>query len=557
MEYIDNSLDSAESYFDVDKNSYSRPIEITLKVKGDNNKSGKVFVMDNCTGITNFNKVVESIGNSDKKKADFTMNGQFGFGIYSFMASCETLEVTSKVERKQALYLPIRRSQFQVADQKDVVFPDPKVASIEFQTGTKICLCDFDKNSWKQIDVNELKTEIEKHFELMLARQNLTVKLVGADGKEQICLPFNYNEFDGEVYEEHLKQLTIAKGRRVRHEAIQTLRKPIHLFIKVTKGKTINKNPVFVAKGRRIGEVKDIRSFKSNHKSDLWGHPNVTGYIDLSDFLEPTIARNDFKNTDQSRAFFNKLLELEPLILDVVKDVNKQSEDRHYKELEDRLNQALSRLAKLDSMNFRTDFITGNKINLEQGGSGQSIGNDFGNKDRGESESEGRNGGRIGENEGAGLGPHNTDGNIPGGEREGNKALNKEADNPFEDTGFKGGERKKSGFNIRIVDNEPDIDSVTNKPLRSVLVGSEIRIFKQHQDFELRVTESRARGKKISQRLITYLAGEITVHYKDKFHNRSGQPEYNKNMFIDLVDFVYQLEESLKDLEGKNLSDLN
>lgn len=56
--------------------------------------------------------------------------------------------------------------------------------------------------------------------------------------------------------------------------------------------------------------------------------------------------------------------------------------------------------------------------------------------------------------------------------------------------------------------------------------------------------------------MITYLAGEITVHYKDKFHNKVGQPEYNKLMFVDLVDFIYQFERLLSDLAGKNLADL-
>ena len=67
------------------------------------------------------------------------------------------------------------------------------------------------------------------------------------------------------------------------------------------------------------------------------------------DFLEPTIARNDFTNSEKSKALFSKLIEIEPLILDVVKYVNKASEERHYQELEDRLNQALSKLARLEA----------------------------------------------------------------------------------------------------------------------------------------------------------------------------------------------------------------
>jgi len=563
MEYIDNSIDSAEKFYDKEKNSYSKPIEITLRIGGENYKDGKVIVFDNCFGITNFTKVVQSIGNSDKK-ADFTTNGQFGYGIYSFMASCSKLEITSKTEKDKAFYIPIEKEQFNTDKQEDVNFPNPKIVKeFQFNSGTIICLSDFDKNSWKQIDMQELKNEIEKHFELLLARKNLIIKLIRIynllpnNKEELICKPFNYDEYEGDVYKDDLKDLSFTDGRKSPKQTKLSITKPIHIFIKITKGKEINKRPVFICKGRRISEIKDIKSFRSKHKSELWDHPNVTGYIDLSDYLEPTIARNDFKNNTRSRALFNTLYEIEPLILEVIKDVNKNSEERHYQELEDRLNQALSKLARLDSMNYRTDYLSGNEINLQKGGTGQDIDDKFGSKDRGEGNG-GGNDTEIGENEGVGKGAGKNSGNIPGGDLGGESALNQEADNPFEDTGFKGGEKKKSGFNIRIDEKEPDIDSTTNKPLRSVLVGSEIRIFKKHPDFQKRVDILRSGGSKITQRLITYLAGEITVHYKDKFHTKKGtEPEYSKSHFSDLVSFIYQFEDMLKDLAGKNLSDLN
>lgn len=565
MEYIDNSIDSAEQFYDKEKNSYSKPIEITLKIEGNNYTNGKVIITDNCFGITNFPKVVQSIGNSDKK-ADFTTNGQFGYGIYSFMASCSKLEITSKTKKENTLYIPIEKEQFDTDKQEDVVFPNPKtVKEYEYDTGTKISLSHFDKHSWKQIDAQELKNEIEKHFELLLARKNFTIKIIRGDNillykEEFVCKPFDYGKHEGEIWEDYLKELSFVKGRKSPHEVRFPIQKPIHIFIKVTKGKEINKRPVFICKGRRISEVKDIRSFRSAHKSELWDHPNVTGYIDLLDFLEPTIARNDFTNSEKSKALFSKLIEIEPLILDVVKDVNKTSEERHYQELEDRLNQALSKLARLDSMNYRTDYLSGNIINLEKGGTGQGIEGNNGEKDHGGTTNTTSADSNIGENEGKGkgIGIGENSGNIPGGDAGGEAALNKEAENPFEDTGFKGGEKKRSGFNIRIDEREPDIDSITDKPMRSNLYGSEIRIFKQHPDFQERVEVSRRGETRITQRLITYLAGEITVHYKDKFHTKQKeQPEYNKNMFTDLVGFIYQFEEMLKDLAGNNLSDLS
>jgi hypothetical protein len=554
MEYVDNSLDSAEILYDPGSNCYRRIIEIIVFKQGNSFKNGMVIITDNSSGISNFKKVVESIGNSDKK-ADYTTNGQFGYGIYSFMAACGRMEISSKMENEKAYYLSIERDQFQADRQEDVIFQDPKPCKFKNSSGTKIVLSNFDKHCWRDLDIEELQHEIEKHFELLLARKNLNIKIVDEEGHSYKCGHFDYDQYEGEVYQEYLNTLHFIKGGRSPYKVERKIENPIHIYLKVTKGKTINKSPIFVAKGRRIGEIKDIKSFKSQHKSDIWGHPNVTGFIDLNDYLDPTIARNDFKNTDASKALFSELIELEPLIMEVIKDVNKQSEDRHYRGLEDILNQALSRLAKLDSMIYRTDYVAGGNLNLLASGQGRIIEKNGGSVDleKGHLKFKGEEG--IGERDGDGKSKGNGLGDAPD-EEEGNGPSNKENMNPYEDTDYKGSEKRRSGFNIRILDIEPPLDE-KEKPVRSQLLGGTIQIYRKHIDFENRVEESRSGEVRITNRLITYLAGEITVHYKDKFYTRYGQPDYNKNLFIDLVDFVYQFEESLKELSGKNLSDLS
>jgi len=551
MEYIDNSLDSAELYFDKGLNAYKRPIMIALKVDGNSYKTGRVIMTDNCAGMDNIAKVVENVGDSDKK-AQAWINGQFGYGIYSFMAVCSQLEVVTKTEGNKARCIVIHKSQFNAKKVEDVTFPDPNIVD-EFhsQSGTEVILSEFLPDSWKQLDINELKSEIEKHFELILSRKELKIELIGNDNQTYICEPFDYEKYDGDYYRDDFNDLEVAKSKGGKI----VLDPPIKVFIKVTRGQTINKNPVFIAKGRRIGEIKDIRLFRSKHKSDLWGHPNVTGYIDVASYLEPTIARTDFRNNTITRALFAKMAEIEPLIHDLVDQESNKSEDRHYRELEDKLNQALAKLAKLDAMNFRTDYLSGRDINLQKGGSGQGLVGEDGGPGPGPGPGPVGPDSRPGPGSGPGPGPGPTPGPMPGGE-EGLGPLNKEADNPFEDTGFKGGEKKKSGFNIRIVDHDLQIDTETNKPLRSQLIGGEIRIYKKHPDFQKRVEESRKKEKKITVRLITYLAGEVTVHYKDKFYCKTGQAQYNKNMFIGVVEFIYQFEEMLKDLAGRSLSDI-
>lgn len=572
LEFIDNSLDSAEAYYNRATDRYTKPIRIIFALSGSSYKNGKITIYDNCSGITNLPKVVNSIGDSDKKAQAWT-NGQFGYGIYSFLACCNKLEITTKLERDAAYYIPIERSQFKVKRQDDVEFPDPKIRPaitsrkddrILFTpteipgrkydiSGTKIILSDFDKGSWKDIDIDELKSEIEKHFELILSRKNLSIELVRGT-KRYICNPFDYDQYDGEIYEDQFTKLLI---KRYSTKHTFTPDPPIRIFIKVTKGQEINKRPVFISKGRRISEIKDVKSFRSKNKARLWDHPNVTGFIDLGIFLGPTISRTDFRNTVRSKAFFNQLIELEPLILDVVKDVNRASQERHYRELEDRLNQALSRLARLDRMSYRTDYLVGGTVNLAIGSNGrhpeEGNGGDFA-VPTGTVTTVTR---PSGTETGPGIGASDGSGDLPGPPNGGPSPISKEPENPFEDTETQGRERRRSGFNVRLVDRDPDINEATNKPDRSRILGGEIEIFRRHPDFEARVDVSRRGKQKITQRLITYLAGEITVHYKDKFHNKMGQPQYNKSMFVDLMDFVYKFEEMLADIAGRNLSDLS
>ena len=553
MEYIDNSIDSAEEFFDEVTNSYSRNISITLTMTSDS-----VTVEDNCYGITNFEKIVQEVGNSDKKAQPWT-NGQFGYGIYSFLAGCENLSITSKLRNEPyAKQISIHKSQFDTDHQDDVVFPDPSEIEYEHISGTRVIMSGFEKSMWRQIEFSVLINEIENHFEHLLKRSNLTIKLIDHEERsEYVCKSFDYDQYEGEEYIESLSELKFTKGRKYPKEKILKPANPIDIYLKVTNGKAINKPPVFISKGRRIAEIAKVNSFKSKYKSEIWGHPSLTGYVDLSDFLEPTIARNDFRNTNNSTALFSTLKELEPLILDVIQNVNKESESKHYKTLENELNRVLSKLAKIDAMNFRTEHLSGKDINLQQGGSGQSIEEGFGT----EHHRNGPPGGVPGvtpsnpKDDPHGFGPTDEEGNnISDNEGEGNLASNKEAENPFEDTGFTGGKRKKSGFNIQLVVGDPIIDEDTNKMKRSQLIGGNIRIFREHPDFEDRIKYSRTKEPKVSQRLITYLAGEITVHYKDILQIREGQPEYNVRMFEDLVEFIYKFEDGLEHLEGENLS---
>ncbi len=68
MEYIDNSIDSAEKFFEELNASYSCPIRINLECKGNSYNNGKIIITDNCVGMDSNGllRIITEIGNSNK-----------------------------------------------------------------------------------------------------------------------------------------------------------------------------------------------------------------------------------------------------------------------------------------------------------------------------------------------------------------------------------------------------------------------------------------------------------------------------------------------------------
>jgi HSP90 family molecular chaperone len=173
MEYIDNALDSAElvNIFLITlghEAEYKHDINIEINITGKTYWSGKVKITDNCAGMDRLSKVVEQIGNSDKKSQAW-LNGQFGYGIYSFLAICNTLEIKTKhANNNYSEYIKITKKDFLIDDLSNLKF-DIKLEQPHIQvSGTEITLSDFTKESWLDIDPKTLKSEIESHFELLL-----------------------------------------------------------------------------------------------------------------------------------------------------------------------------------------------------------------------------------------------------------------------------------------------------------------------------------------------------------------------------------------------------
>ncbi len=538
MEYVDNSLDAAEKFFNAKTNSYNKEIKISLVIAA----SGKVVFKDNCSGITNFKKVIEDIGNSDKKKQTFT-NGQFGFGIYSFMAFYESLKIQSQQSGKvESDYVHILKKEFnrdKVEDMRINCISKPKLSSC----GTTIML----EKSIKKLKINlqEIERQIRDHFELILSRKNLTIELRNEKNSQSIiCSPYNYEQHEGETYKSSIPSITLKGNKKIVFD------NPIDVYLKITKDIDLERPPFFILKGRRIMDISNTESFKSKNKQLLWKHPHITGYVDLKSNLEPVIHRKGFKATKFLDPVNNLLLQLEPHIKELMKSIDKEREDKGYSKVNDELNKAMAKLSKKVNLMFRTRLLKGNEVPAEKGddmggpGGGAHVRIGPSKKDPKPVETPGGN------NPGSGAGDDDTksgDGSNGSGFTE--------PDNPYDDDLDKAKETKKVGFDIKIIGGKVP-ENTDGVLLKSRYLNGEITVFREHPDFLKRLNRTRQNEKVITDRLIFYLSTQITTHYLDMLYNSKGQqPEYSKKLFIELTDVQLDFEELIIHLEGTNLSD--
>ncbi len=521
MEYIDNSLDSAESLFDQTNQSYPYKLNISISI---NSKEKTVTFEDNCIGMekSTLLRIVQHIGNSEKK-TDFTTNGQFGFGIHAYAACCDELIVTTLMKGSTiANKMIVTRDAYDKGEIADpVTVPKDR---LPISSGTIVKLSRFDSEWWKEIAIDELKKEIEKHFEQLLTRSNLEVK-IRYDNQEELCKPFDYDVYQGQTLEHEISVLERGTTKNV-------LPMPIRIFLKVTDDIIPNKRPIFVNKGRRIEEVQAIKSFrnKSKYRTGLWAHNNLTGYIEIVGHLSPTLTRDDFVKTRNRGLIYDEIREWEDVINSALQEINKKSESEHFDKLESLLSEALSKLAQQDHLRFRTQISTGGQDNLI---TNELSENSIWTKSPGE-------------------GVSNQSSDHTG------KTKTPVSDTD-EETSLKGKERKKSGFNIEFHDREQK--KADGTLLRSDYIeGGAIIIYKSHPDFMDRVKKTNQGDPKITERLISYLASEIAIQYKDKFFAvRAKQPAVQellnsrKDLFVDIFDFAYQFEKILQPFVGKNL----
>lgn len=518
MEFIDNSLDDAEELYR-ENNKY--PYEIKMDAIIDIEQKIVTFI-DNCRGMSKDNllRIVKNIGQSDKKNRPWT-NGQFGFGMHSFRACAKKMIVITKTKNSKPLKIEVDRD-------KDVIYGiyELEPTQFKYKSGTKVIIKDFDMEWWNRVTKEELKEEIEKHFEGLLGRDNLEIN-IKSDGYSLECKPFDYNQVDGISIEKDISKFydssksvtcTFTRGEKLK----------INLL--VTNKLYPNKRAVFLYKGRRIGDIKDISSYrnKSKYKTKLWDQPFLIGFIEADELLEPVITREDFRSTRNRRLVYEKLLEIEDDIWRIIEKKREESKQVNLNKLAGVLESALAQLAREDRIFMRERLGSGDEIGLVESPDSDTVITT--------------------------TIPPNKSKRIEKTKEKMKEKVKMEKDEKSEKKGKK---RKKSGFNIEF--SHADKDQITDKSgniSRSSCSEGIIYFYTKHPDFEKRVYLTRQGELKLSKRLIYYLSSIISKHYKDYFYNKyKMQPEIEGRlkMFEDHIDFTCRLEDILQPYANKEL----
>lgn len=516
LEYPDNALDDAEAmYHDADAYPYLVRIEVVLDPE-----NRTVTIRDNCRGMPReiLERIVRNVGESGKRGVSW-LNGQFGFGVHAFRAAAETIRFRTKQADGAHLELTLHRDQYAgIRRPYEISGPFPT----DTGTGTEVLIGPIDQDWFDDVSGEEIRREIELHFERLLARPNLEVT-VQENGQAPLrCRPFDYASVPGTEFK---RQFSL----KVRKQLY-----PVEVHLKVTEVEFPSRATRFFARGRRISEVARIGSFvrKSNGKVSLWGHPHLIGFIEVGEAVQPMITRDEFKRDAGRTALYRAMLKLEDEIQDELEKLDDARRVVTLNRLENVLRDILDDLARQDRIRLRSETVAGGESGERiEGGAGE--GGEDGGPHRMESKTKG---GALGNASDLPDGPNEEEPGTSAGNNEGGHQL--DPDLP----GAAGQRRKRSGFDIQFMSLPADSEG---RVRRSLLLEGTIVINTEHPDFKERVSHTRRGRPKVNARLCAYLAAVISAHYKDQFYLQQHRQPERAQLFEDQVEFICRFESAL------------
>lgn len=518
MEYVDNSFDSAEDFFDDDK--YKRDVVIAITI---DRKSDIIRIEDNCEGmdIAKMRGLANKVNESEKarraqKRAWVT--GKFGLGAHAYRFVAQDLQVVSQCKGAKKVAISIDRD----SPHANLISPP----SIDFApSGTLVELRDVEKIKVKHLDPLVLKKEIETYFEGFLHRN---VKIAVVDNETvYICEPFNYTKLMGVEINKVITSWNVG-----RMKVVEPLEKGVIVRLKVCSEK-INRPPYFARKGRRINFIPQLDSFisKTEHRKKVWGHHLLTGFIEVQDNLDPVLTRDDFeggKGKQQKRTgIYNEIVKLEDEIYAAIEIINKNKSDESFRNLASRLTDILSELVKEEELNLKYQH-SGDKSK------GAAIEKITLNSESTEEYKVEKSGG--------------------GGEEpslEKHKEIVRAVRNPKSQIEGERIERQKQGIKIEF--------SPLPSEERTHFGDGVITIFTNHKDFQDRkgdTQQAELGSMKITARLANYLAAVISSEFKEVFYQQKKLEPSRTDILNQQVDFIFKMEDRMKDFIDRPLQSI-
>jgi hypothetical protein len=580
MEYVDNTLDDAEILYRNNGNAY--PYEIKIKVAIDfANQS--VTIRDNCCGMQKetLERIIKNVGESQKRGLTW-VNGRFGFGVQAFRAAAEVIQFQTKHQNDSHLLLELQRNQHMgIRGAQPLAEPFPS----DTGTGTIVQLNTFEDEWFENVTAGSIKQEIESHFERLLARPNLTITVHEVGEEPLRCEAFRYRDIPGKDIQ------------RVLNVEIKGKTYPVEVHLKVADFEVPGRTARFFARGRRINQVAEIKSFlrKSTYRTSVWGHPHLLGYIEVDEIVRPVITRDDFVRNKNRKIFYETVLGLEREIKNALDRINEAQRDTTLNRLEDVLRDVLETIARQDRRQLRLYTAAQRKakqkakqatkasqdvalpIDNPQPDTSQpsaSLGRETA-ANSGEPPSflqkfqsgvEWQSPNNVGAANGSSLSALSTQIEQMGfggvGAEEIGFGENVEgrpiAPTPGPDDKIKFSydtekpksepkpvRQRRNSFDIQFYEIPPDADGQVK---RSYLIDATIYINVAHPDFQERMTYTRLGQPRVTDRLGSYIAATVSIHYKDQFYAKYGyQPERRDLLFDEQVDFIFRLESALRE----------
>ncbi|MCB8987150.1 MAG: ATP-binding protein [Ardenticatenaceae bacterium] len=354
MEYVDNALDDAEALYRANGGAYPYPIHIDLTI---NREQRAVSVQDNCRGMTRetLERVVRNVGESQKRGQTW-VNGRFGFGVHAFRAAAESICFQTQHAHGSHFALELQRDQhrgIKEARRRDEPFPS------DSGTGCLVTVSGFEADWFRAVTAVSLQTEIETHFERLLARPDLHITVREAGGPLLVCRPFDYALVEGPILQ---RELFLAHKEEIY---------PVKICLKVARETAVPRPVSFFARGRRVGAAADMKSFmrKSAGKTSVWSHSHLLGYIEVGEIVQPIINRDDFVRTQGRTVLYEALLPLEAELKLLLASVNQQQSEATLDQFSAAVQQAVT--AVTGDAAFQVAFVAAGDRRLVVGENGR------------------------------------------------------------------------------------------------------------------------------------------------------------------------------------------